>query len=279
MGTDDIWTELKRWTSALFDLRGSDPLHYAPGHAGWKDTKAWAKSEVLDTGVTAGELMVGGALGKVLKPAGPIVRNAIQGAVFAGEEAVYRGVVEGEGTTPKQFLTDTAVVGGAGLAGEMVIAGGAKAVQAADDWMSAFAQRASKGRTLSGAKAETSSWDEIVSQDTTRRINAWDSKVHPNSLDATGAHDLYVIRDAQSGRVYHFGETGRGWEVRGKEWIRKLNKDHGLETVVEPLKTVEGKRAARALESRYIDTFEKLFGTKPGAQVGDRFIQIQKSRH
>ena len=35
------------------------------------------------------------------------------------------------------------------------------------------------------------------------------------AADLTGPHDVYVIRDATTGRIYHFGETGRGSEVRG----------------------------------------------------------------
>jgi hypothetical protein len=87
-------------------------------------------------------------------------------------------------------------------------------------------------------------------------------RIHGNSLSATGPHDVYVIRDATTGRIYHFGETGRGFETRGAEWVRKLRNEHGLDTVVEHLRTVEGKAAAKALETRYIETYEKVFGMK-----------------
>lgn len=105
-------------------------------------------------------------------------------------------------------------------------------------------------------------------------------RLHGNHLDSTGPHDVYVIRDATTGRVYHFGETGRGFEVRGAEWRRQLEKKHGLQTVVEHLATVEGKRAAKQLETRYINTYEKVYGFKPGfVDNSGEFIQIQKSRH
>jgi RHS repeat-associated protein len=105
-------------------------------------------------------------------------------------------------------------------------------------------------------------------------------KIHGNKLSSPGPHDVYVMRDAQTGRIYHFGETGRGFETRGTEWARKLQKEYGLDAIVEPLRTLEGKSAAKALESRYIKTYEKIFGFKPGYvdDVGN-FIPIQKTRH
>jgi RHS repeat-associated protein len=104
--------------------------------------------------------------------------------------------------------------------------------------------------------------------------------LHRNHLDTPGPHDVYVIRDADTRRIYHFGETGRGFEVRGQEWVRKLRNEYGLDTYVERLRTVEGKRAARALETRYITTYERIFGFRPG-YVDDtgRFIRIQKTIH
>lgn len=62
--------------------------------------------------------------------------------------------------------------------------------------------------------------------------------------------------------------------------MRKLRNEHGLDTVVEPLRTVEGKAAAKALETRYIETYEKVFGIKPGyVDDAGNIIQIQKGRH
>jgi hypothetical protein len=89
-----------------------------------------------------------------------------------------------------------------------------------------------------------------------------------------------VIRDTKTGRIYHFGETGRGFEVRGREWVRRLEKSYGLSTRVQLLRTVESKAAAKALESRYIQTYEKIYDIKPGfVDANGRFIQIQKTTH
>jgi len=105
-------------------------------------------------------------------------------------------------------------------------------------------------------------------------------KAHGNRLDAQGPHDVYVIRDANTGQIYHFGETGRGFQKRGLEWVRKLRKEHGLDTIVEHLKTKEGKAAAKELETKYIKTYEKIFGFKPGyTNSTGEFIPVQKSVH
>lgn len=105
-------------------------------------------------------------------------------------------------------------------------------------------------------------------------------RLHGNSSLAGGAHDVYVMRDVKTGQIYHFGETGRGYQVRGAEWARILDKQFGLKADVQLLRTVEGKAAAKALETRYIKTFEKAFGTKPGfMDESGVFIQIQKTRH
>ncbi len=48
-------------------------------------------------------------------------------------------------------------------------------------------------------------------------------------------------------------------------------------TVVEHLRTVKGKADAKALESRYIKTYEKIHGFKPGyVDEEGNFIPIQK---
>ena len=114
---------------------------------------------------------------------------------------------------------------------------------------------------------------------------------HANSLEATGPHDVYVIRalgqqklpgggGVDANQVLHFGETGRGFQVRGDEWIRKLRDEYGIRAYVEKLGTYEGKAAARSAETRRIDIYEGLFGRKPGFQDGSgNWIPIQKTRH
>ena len=88
------------------------------------------------------------------------------------------------------------------------------------------------------------------------------------------------FRDRANGQVYHIGETGRGYEVRGPEWVKRFKAEYGLDTVVEHRRTVEGKGAAKRLETRYIDTYEKIYGFKPGfIDSNGNFIQTQKTRH
>ena len=84
----------------------------------------------------------------------------------------------------------------------------------------------------------------------------------PNSLLASGAHDVYVIRDAGTGQLLHFGETGRGYLTRFAEHQRSFA-NQGLDIEVNLLRTVEGKVAAKALELRYIQTYTKTFGQRP----------------
>ncbi len=104
---------------------------------------------------------------------------------------------------------------------------------------------------------------------------------HRNRLDADGPHDVYAVVDVNTRQVYHFGETGRGWETRGREWQRKLAKEYGLETEVVPLRTgLPGKAAAKELETRYIETYEKAFGQKPFyVDENGQVVPIQKTRH
>ena len=115
--------------------------------------------------------------------------------------------------------------------------------------------------------------------------------VNGNSLEASGPHDIYVIRaradqtlpgggTVKAGQVLHFGETGRGAQVRGAEWIKKLRVEQGIKAYMEELRTVEGKAAARPIESRYISTYEKVFGKRPGFEDADgNWVEIQKSYH
>jgi hypothetical protein len=78
--------------------------------------------------------------------------------------------------------------------------------------------------------------------DWSRRVG---QPVHGNSLAAQGAHDVYVLREAGSGRLLHFGETGRGYLTRFAEHQRDYAR-LGIDIEVDLLRTVEGKAAARA---------------------------------
>jgi hypothetical protein len=90
----------------------------------------------------------------------------------------------------------------------------------------------------------------------------FDGPVHGNSLAATGPHDVYVLLAAGSGELLHFGETGRGFMTRFAEHQRAYA-TRGMDIEVQLLRSVDGKGAARALESRYIDTYMRIFGKRP----------------
>ena len=88
------------------------------------------------------------------------------------------------------------------------------------------------------------------------------NSTHGNSLDAKGPHDLYAVHGADTGELLRFGETGN-FVRREAEHIRNFKKDFGIDVVVTPLRRVEGKAAVKALETRYIKTYEKVFGRRP----------------
>lgn len=94
----------------------------------------------------------------------------------------------------------------------------------------------------------------------------WDVKnfgrVHRNSNAATGPHDVYAIINRRTGEVLHIGETGRGVMTRFQEHVREFAKK-GIDIDVKPLRTVDGKAAAKQLENRYIKHYERALGYKP----------------
>jgi RHS repeat-associated protein len=89
--------------------------------------------------------------------------------------------------------------------------------------------------------------------------------IHGNRLDAPGAHDVYAVIEQKTGELLRFGETGRGYLVRAREWINYFQKK-GIDVVLKRLKTVSGKGAAKLLETRYIETYKKIFGKLPKYQ-------------
>lgn len=114
-------------------------------------TKAAFKQAVVRPGVDAGEIMVGGALTKVARGAGAarfIIRQLVQGGAYATEEAIYRGVVEGQGTAPERFLTDTAIVAGSGAAAEGLILGGRVALQYGNEVLELIVRPSSRGAEI-----------------------------------------------------------------------------------------------------------------------------------
>lgn len=103
---------------------------------------------------------------------------------------------------------------------------------------------------------------------------------HGNDSRSPGWHALYAIRDSETDRVLHFGETGRDIHSRVAEWQEKIRVLYGRETYPEPLGAVKGKATAKALETKYIRTYEKIRGHKPGFyDDSGNFVQTQLNYH
>ena len=98
-----------------------------------------------------------------------------------------------------------------------------------------------------------------------------DKPIHGNDLNASGPHDLYVVRNKKTGEVLRFGETGRDINTRLDEHVRKFKKDHNYTepVLIERLKTVEGKAAVKELETRYNKTYQKLYKKRPPFNFND----------
>jgi hypothetical protein len=90
--------------------------------------------------------------------------------------------------------------------------------------------------------------------------------LHGNRLAATGPHDVYAILDAQTGSVLRFGETGRGYLTRLREWQNIFLEEHGIPVIARRVATVEGKAAARHFETRLIRRYERAYGQMPRYQ-------------
>ena len=88
--------------------------------------------------------------------------------------------------------------------------------------------------------------------------------------DAAEPTSLRLIRRAAPTHVERFkfgGTVPAGFHVTAEPRYAALGAGvavFGVDARVEPLQSVDGKAAARALETRYISTYEKLFGVKPG---------------
>ena len=95
-------------------------------------------------------------------------------------------------------------------------------------------------------------------------------------------NDVYVVMDRGTRQIYHVGETMQGGSVRGDWWVRHLKNEYGINAIVAPTKRLQlpGKAIGRQWETRYIQTYEKIFGRKPhGVDSAGKTIQIQKTDH
>jgi len=99
----------------------------------------------------------------------------------------------------------------------------------------------------------------------TAASRSWGS-THGNRLRARGPHDVYALFDRRTGRLLRFWETGRGYLTRLREWQARFLEEHGIPVIARLISTVEGKAAARHLETRLIRRYERAYGALPPFQ-------------
>lgn len=99
--------------------------------------------------------------------------------------------------------------------------------------------------------------------------------VHKNSLDYVGDTHVYVIRNPD-GTLYKVGESAQGVRVtdgasiRAEMQARALRKETGDFYTTEIRQNFGGKADARAYETRFIQTYERLYGQRPPGNPLDR---------
>jgi hypothetical protein len=100
-------------------------------------------------------------------------------------------------------------------------------------------------------------------------------RIHKNSLSYVGDTHVYVIRRAD-GSLYKVGESaqgvrvGDGASIRAEQQARALRKETGENYRTEIRQNFGGKADARAYETRFIQTYERLFGQRPLGNPLDR---------
>lgn len=93
-------------------------------------------------------------------------------------------------------------------------------------------------------------------------------RIHKNSLDYVGDTHVYVIRNPD-GTLYKVGESAQGVRVsdgasiRAEQQARALLKETGDVYRSEIRQNFGGKADARAYETRFIETYIKLYGKRP----------------
>lgn len=94
------------------------------------------------------------------------------------------------------------------------------------------------------------------------------SAIHKNSLKYVGDTHVYAIL-GPDGSLFKVGESARGVRVgdgasiRAEEQARALFKETGDVYRTEIRQSFGGKADARAYETRFIQTYERLFGQRP----------------
>lgn len=90
-----------------------------------------------------------------------------------------------------------------------------------------------------------------------------------------GDTHVYVIRNAD-GSLYKVGESaqgvrvGDGMSIRAEQQARALRKETGDFYTTEIRQTLGGKADARAFETKFIQTYERLYGKRPPGNPLDR---------
>lgn len=99
--------------------------------------------------------------------------------------------------------------------------------------------------------------------------------VHKNSLKYVGDTHVYAIRNPD-GTLYKVGESAQGVRmrdgapIRAEQQARALQRETGNVYRTEIRQTFVGKADARAYETRFIRTYERLFGQRPPGNRLDR---------
>jgi URI fold toxin 2 len=99
--------------------------------------------------------------------------------------------------------------------------------------------------------------------------------IHKNSLNYIGDTHVYAIR-GPDGSLYKVGESARGVRVgdgasiRAEEQSRALFKETGDVYTTEIRQNFGGKADARAYETKFIQTYERLYGKRPPGNPLDR---------
>lgn len=94
------------------------------------------------------------------------------------------------------------------------------------------------------------------------------SKIHKNSLSYVGDTHVYVIK-GPDGSLYKVGESAQGVRmedgasIRAEQQARALRKETGEIYDTEIRANFGGKAGARAYETKFIQTYERLYGKRP----------------
>lgn len=92
--------------------------------------------------------------------------------------------------------------------------------------------------------------------------------IHKNSLAYVGDTHVYVIRNSD-GTLYKVGESAQGVRVsdgasiRAEQQARALQRETGDFYTTEIRQNFGGKAGARAYETRFIETYIKIYGKRP----------------